>query len=83
MPTHTSTEQNIACTFLLVLMQVAETRIQQPEYLWDLNVCDDGILIQLMCFWTLIIALFLFKHVSDIGFCLRLQIEPIQFLRSR
>jgi hypothetical protein len=45
-----------------------------------LTVCDDGILIQLLCFWTLSIALPLFKtnSVSETGFCLRLQVEPTQ-----
>jgi hypothetical protein len=33
----------------------------------------------LLCFWTLSIVLFLFKHnVSETGFCLRLQVEPTQ-----
>jgi hypothetical protein len=34
----------------------------------------------LLCFWTLSIALFLFKthNVSETGFCLRLQAEPTQ-----
>jgi hypothetical protein len=38
------------------------------------------ILIQLLCFWTLTIILFLFKaySVSEDGFSLRLQVEPTQ-----
>jgi hypothetical protein len=28
---------------------------------YDLKICDDGTLIQILCFWTLSIALFLFK----------------------
>jgi hypothetical protein len=43
-----------------------------------LKVCDDGILIQLLCFWTLLAYLFLFKthNVLETGFCLYLQVEP-------
>jgi hypothetical protein len=46
----------------------------------DLKVCDDGIFIELMYFWTLSIVLFLFEthKVSETGFCLRLQVEPNQ-----
>jgi hypothetical protein len=29
----------------------------------DLKVCDDGILIQLLCFWTLSISCFYLKHM--------------------
>jgi hypothetical protein len=41
---------------------------------------DTMFLIHLLCFWTLSIILFLFKthNVSDIGFCLGLQVEPTQ-----
>jgi hypothetical protein len=40
---------------------------------------DNGILIQLLCFWTLSIVLFLLKtHASETGFCLCLQVEPPQ-----
>jgi hypothetical protein len=39
-----------------------------------LNFCDDDILIQLSCFSTLSIVLFLFRmhNVSETEFCLRL-----------
>jgi hypothetical protein len=49
-------------------------------YKYDLKVCDDGILTQLLCFWTLSIVLFLFKthDVSETGFCLRFQVGPTQ-----
>jgi hypothetical protein len=38
-----------------------------------------SVTIQLLCFWTLSIILFLFKthYVSETGFCLRLHAEPI------
>jgi hypothetical protein len=36
-------------------------------------------LIQIVCFWTLSIILFLFKiNFSDTGLCLRLQVKPTQ-----
>jgi hypothetical protein len=45
----------------------------------DLQVCDDGILIQLSQFWTLSIVLSYLKHdVSDNGFCFHLEVEPTQ-----
>jgi hypothetical protein len=35
--------------------------------------------LQILCFWILSIFLFLFKtHVSETGFCLHLQVKPIQ-----
>jgi hypothetical protein len=35
--------------------------------------------VQLLCFWTLGIIMFLFKtHISETGFCLHLQVEPTQ-----
>jgi hypothetical protein len=41
-----------------------------------LNVCEDGMLIQLLCFWTLSILLFLFNHnISETGLYLRLQVK--------
>jgi hypothetical protein len=42
------------------------------------KVCDDGILIQLLCYWILSIFLFLFKthNVSESGFSLRLRTYP-------
>jgi hypothetical protein len=38
------------------------------------------VLLQFLCFWTLSIALFLFKtpNISEIRFCLHLQVEPAQ-----
>jgi hypothetical protein len=50
----------------------------------DLKVCDDGTLVQILCFWTLSIVLSLFKNypvyfskhsVSETGCCLRLQVN--------
>jgi hypothetical protein len=40
-------------------------------------------MLQLLCFWTLSIVLFLFKthNVSDTGSCRRLQVEPTQLGR--
>jgi hypothetical protein len=36
-------------------------------------------MLRLLCFWIFSIVLFLFKtHVSDTGFCLRLQVKPTQ-----
>jgi hypothetical protein len=45
--------------------------------------CDEGtrILIQLLCFWTLSIVVFILNNVSDTGFCLRRQVKPTE-LRS-
>jgi hypothetical protein len=49
-------------------------------YWKDLKVCDDGILIQLLCFWTLSVVLFLLKthNISETGFSLCLQMELTQ-----
>jgi hypothetical protein len=38
----------------------------------DLKVCDNGILIQLLCFWTLCIILFLFKTQRFVDWILSL-----------
>jgi hypothetical protein len=55
---------------------------------YGLEVCDDGTLVQILCFWTLYIVLSLFKSrlvslskhsVSETRFCLRLQVKPTQF----
>jgi hypothetical protein len=45
-----------------------------------MKLCDHDTLIQLLCFWTLYIALLLFKkhNVSDTGFSLRLQVKPTE-----
>jgi hypothetical protein len=32
-------------------------------YKWDLNVCDDGILLQVLSFWTLSIVLSMDKNL--------------------
>jgi hypothetical protein len=44
------------------------------------KICYDSILIQLLCFWTVSIVLFLYlKHnVSETGFCLLLQVAPTE-----
>jgi hypothetical protein len=44
----------------------------------NLKFCDHGILIELLCFWTLSIFCFYLKqyNVSETAFCLRLQVEP-------
>jgi hypothetical protein len=56
--------------------------------LQDLKVCDDGALVQILCFWILSIVLFFYlKHrpiyisklnVSEAGFCLRFQVKLTQ-----
>jgi hypothetical protein len=45
-----------------------------------LKACDDGLLVQVLCFCTLSMFLVLFKayNVSVTGFCLRLQVESTQ-----
>jgi hypothetical protein len=45
-----------------------------------LKLCDNGILIQILYFWTLSIVFFLFKthNVLETGFCLHPQVEPTQ-----
>jgi hypothetical protein len=43
---------------------------------FPLEVYDDGILMQVLCLWTLFVVLFFFS-VTD--FCLRLHVEPTQF----
>jgi hypothetical protein len=53
---------------------------------YDLTVCGDGTLIQILFFWTLSILVFygtpscfyIKNNVSETGFCLRLQVEPTQ-----
>jgi hypothetical protein len=47
----------------------------------NLKVCDDGILTQFLCLWTLYISLFLF-NVSETGLFLHLQEEHIQLAQS-
>jgi hypothetical protein len=48
-----------------------------------LKLCDDSVLIQSLCFWTLPLVLFFFfnfKHnVSATGLCLHPQVKPTQF----
>jgi hypothetical protein len=60
----------------------------QRSHCEDLNVCDDGTLVQILCFWTLSIVLsssknrpvnFSKQNVSETGFSLRLQVKPTQF----
>jgi hypothetical protein len=68
------------------LQQDAGTQTQQtskpnPDGITsDVKVCDDGMLIQLLCFRTLCSVLFVCKthRVSETGFCLRLQVKPTQ-----
>jgi hypothetical protein len=53
------------------------------------KICEDGTLIQILCFWALSIVLLLSKappcfylktQRSETGFCLRLQVKPIQLV---
>jgi hypothetical protein len=56
------------------------------KHIYDLEVCDDGTLVQILRLCTLTIALSLFKmscpvyiskhNVSETGLCLRLQVKP-------
>jgi hypothetical protein len=49
---------------------------EKPFIQWfgklDLKVCGDGTLIEILCFWTLTVLLFLFKTQTE--FCLRLHV---------
>jgi hypothetical protein len=60
---------------------------QQELVSQDLKFCEDGTLVQTLCFWTLSIVLSLSKNavlfilqnnVSEPGFFLRLQVKPTQ-----
>jgi hypothetical protein len=64
--------------FWQLLFSVALIPYDNWEYKPDIKVCDEGILMQLLCFSTLFIILFLFKthNVSETGFCLPLQVKP-------
>jgi hypothetical protein len=62
-------------------------RIEYTGYgRYDLKICDDGILVQILSVWTFSIVLSLFKlssyvsklNVSETRFCLRLQVKLIQ-----
>jgi hypothetical protein len=60
------------------------TLVNRRMILNKMNLCDDSILIYLLCLWTLSIILILFKkhNVSKTGFCLHLQVEPLNLAQS-
>jgi hypothetical protein len=49
---------------------------------YDLKICDDGMLIQLLTLWTLSSLLF-FNDVSEIGHCLHPQVEAYSVRPNR
>jgi hypothetical protein len=73
-------------------MQIGESRRYRIKKKSDLKVCDNGTLVQILCFWTLSIilplcktqsCLYILKHnVSETGFCLRLQVNLLSWAQS-
>jgi hypothetical protein len=59
------------------LTTVIPAEILRRPVLFCIKIFDDGILIRLLCFWTLSAVAFLFEtyNVSETGFCLLLQVE--------
>jgi hypothetical protein len=72
-----------ACYFMRFIELYFVFGFISPSYCkYDLRVCDDGKLVHILCSWTLSIvsslSKMLTKHVSEIGFNLRLQVKPTQ-----
>jgi hypothetical protein len=42
----------------------SELRVKFVQHKYDLKVCDDGTLVQMLNLWTLSIALFLYKNAT-------------------
>jgi hypothetical protein len=65
--------------YIYIYIYISHINIYSSRY--DLKVCDDGTLVQILCFWKLSIScLYLQCHhnVSKTEFCLRLQVKPTQ-----